>query len=249
MICKICTSPAEPYFTADFNANTNASFGFWKAPINPSGIPVPHYRCVSCGFLFTDFMDGWTKEQFANRIYNKDYSRLDDGYCGGRAGIMANNLVSAFGNKLKTLSVLDYGSGKGLQTEILKAQGYPVCGSYDPFTSRAKPCGKFDIITCSEVLEHSVTPRETIQDMISFLKDDGIAIVTTLLQPDDISTQREKWWYVSSRVGHVSFYTKDTLEKLYHGYSIVFVGDGIHVVFKQWPSWCDKLFPPGMEPR
>lgn len=247
--CKICKSPAAPYFTCDFHENANASFGFWKASIAPSGKMVPYFCCGNCGFLFTDFFDGWTKEMFEKRIYNKDYTRLDDGYCGGRAGVMANNLISAI-PRLKELSVLDYGGGSGIQNMILEKFGCKRTLSYDPFASDKVLYGApYDIVTCSEVLEHSITPRATIQDMLSFLKDDGIALVTTLLQPPDIAEQRAAWWYCAPRCGHASFYTKDVLEKLYEGYSIIFAGEGLHFVFKRWPSWADKMFPPGMEPR
>src|SRR5882757_6971733 len=62
--CKICGSEALKFDIVDFRKICSGDyyqFGFSK-------IPIIYYRCKNCSFIFTDFCDDWTTEDFAKFI-------------------------------------------------------------------------------------------------------------------------------------------------------------------------------------
>lgn len=250
LACKVCAAESPHFFTTDFHKNAQIKYGWWCADVKPCGKVVDYYRCMACGFIFTPFMDDWTSEQFKQRIYNKDYPHLDGGYNGARGGSMANLLYLAI-DDLPSKRILDYGGGAGICTHLLSGYGAGYAGyaqSYDPFVNFREPEGLFDIIVFQECAEHTTDPQKTFKDLLRFRKPGGIIIGTTELIPGDIEKQRGDWWYAAPRCGHISFYTKDTLENLYTGLNVVFVGNNAHIAYDVWPLWGAKLLPPGSVP-
>lgn len=247
--CKICGGTTRFFDRCDFHANIKMHYGLYDMPVNPAGLMLDYYRCSSCGFLFTPFMDTWTAAQFAHFVYNNDYGRLDGAYNGGRAGSITNILYLAFRDCLANLEVLDYGGGIGVQSALLSAFGAKRAVSYDPFAAGSKrPEGKFNIVTCLEVLEHSTDPKAVVADLASFVETgSGFIFTTTELQPPDIETQKTGWWYMAPRVGHISFYTAGALERLFapHGLRCTHIGTHSHVFYKEWPIWADTFMPGG----
>src|SRR5689334_4039538 len=75
--CKICGGFSPPFDSLDFlkfcSPTNPFAFGF-------AGIPVEYRRCRDCGFIFTDFFDDWSPEEFATYVYNSDYPRIDSEY-------------------------------------------------------------------------------------------------------------------------------------------------------------------------
>jgi 2-polyprenyl-3-methyl-5-hydroxy-6-metoxy-1,4-benzoquinol methylase len=76
--------------------------------------------------------------------------------------------------------------------------GFPHVASYDPFSMPVRPIGKFDVITCSEVIEHSPFPLRTLADMRSMLADEGCIVLSETLQP---TRRREMAMSAPSRTG------------------------------------------------
>ncbi len=60
----------------------------------------------------------------------------------------------------RKLDILDYGSGSGAFAERMAKYGFANITNYDPFSSPARPAGKFSLITCFEVIEHTVSPGD-----------------------------------------------------------------------------------------
>jgi 2-polyprenyl-6-hydroxyphenyl methylase/3-demethylubiquinone-9 3-methyltransferase len=248
--CKICGGASPHFFRCDFHSNTSMHFGLYSKPIAPSGVNMDYYRCGSCGFTFSNFMDGWSADQFASYVYNGDYAFLDGSYNGYRGGGLANMLYLGFHDSLRALDVLDYGGGVGIQTALLKAFGTKRAETYDPFAAGAKkPEGKFNIVTCLEVLEHSTDPKALAADLVSLADlDNGFMLLTTQFPPADIEAQKDKWWYVAPRVGHVSFYTVDALDRLFAPWQLKFlhIEDHTHLAYRSWPIWANRFMPPHM---
>jgi hypothetical protein len=92
--------------------------------------------------------------------------------------------------------------------------GFHSITNYDPFSSPARPDGKFSLITCFEVIEHTVSPRACLEDMLSFLAPGGCIVFSQPLQPDNIEAVRGSWWYIGPRNGHASIFTADALSRL-----------------------------------
>ncbi|MEJ0020600.1 MAG: class I SAM-dependent methyltransferase [Acetobacteraceae bacterium] len=218
--CKLCGGFSPPFDSLDFYkycSPTNPfAFGF-------AGVHVEYCRCESCGFIFTSFFDDWTPEEFAAYVYNADYPRIDSEYADIRPGNVAAMLAERLG-PWRDIDILDYGSGSGAFAERMAEHGFANITNYDPYSSPQRPEGKFSLITCFEVIEHTVSPQVCLRDMASFLAPGGCIIFSQPLQPDDITTIRGNWWYIGPRNGHASIFTADALSRLGAGCGLVFHG-------------------------
>jgi len=189
--CKVCGEPAPFFDVVDF----------WKRPtgypFGASGVEVPYFRCGSCGFLFATFCDGWSDADFARAIYNNDYRKVDAEYDGSRALRAAEQMTRLLG-EFREKPILDYGAGNGVLGRTLNERGFNV-RSYDPFANPERPRGKFAIILCLQVVEHSPDPKKLFADMRSLLERDGCMVFSQSLQPADIEAIRCNWWFISPR--------------------------------------------------
>ena len=100
------------------------------------------------------------KDSFKSHIYNADYHAVDPGYVLTRPRDNAAVVQQVFGVQKMNLRVLDYGGGNDVLCSELRAAGFPVATTYDPFAPEyAKaPEGNFNLITCFETLEHMPDP-------------------------------------------------------------------------------------------
>jgi 2-polyprenyl-6-hydroxyphenyl methylase/3-demethylubiquinone-9 3-methyltransferase len=205
--CKLCGCTSEFFDVVDFNKYCSEQNPY---TFGRSGVAVAYYRCPRCEFVFTDFFDDWTTEEFARFVYNDDYIKVDGEYAGARPRRVADRIAKRLGRHFRQ-RILDYGSGSGLFEAQLRTHGFVNVTSYDPFSSPARPAGRYDIITCFEVLEHTPTPARTLADIASLLAPGGCVLFGTGLQPPDIGRLRGSWWYIAPRNGHVSIYSHRSL--------------------------------------
>lgn len=240
--CKCCGTLALPMGSIDFNRTCEDQ----KGPVfAPAGRSIPYHRCPACSFIFTIAFDHFVPDEWQREIYNDDYVRADPDFVDVRpmsnAEVIANNFGQHPGIKL-----LDYGGGNGLMARRLMEKGFTHATSYDPFyAGSTRPAGTFDLITSFEVLEHSHTPYETLKDMRWFMGDKGMLFFSTLLQPADIDLQGLTWWYASPRNGHVSLYSRASLDALMKRLGLVWgsCNDLLHVAFrKRPPAFAAHLF-------
>ena len=202
--CKLCSSPAWHFDYVDFNKSCN------DFPLGRSGILVEFFRCQRCELVFTDFCDYWASSDFEKFIYNDDYVKVDPEYLGVRPRHSAKELSPSF-DGAQSARMLDYGSGSGMFASEMALRGFASVESYDPFSSPNRPHGKFDIVTCFDVIEHSPKPRDTFRDILSYVADDGCVLVGQTLHPYNIDTIRGDWWYIAPRNGHVTTYSTETM--------------------------------------
>lgn len=232
--CKVCGHPADPFDVVDLNKLASISdyycFGF-------ANIPVRYHRCEHCGFLFTCFFDDWTAKEFRQFIYNDDYAKIDPDYLQVRPRRMAEQVASMLGG-CRDVRILDFGSGNGEFAVAMRARGFRWIESYDPFSCPARPDGIFDLITCFEVIEHTVSPTRTVEEMKSLLRADGAILFSQALQPADIERARCSWWYIAPRNGHVSTFTARTLAIIGSQTGLVYHhGEGFHWLCHPNSSW------------
>lgn len=208
--CKVCGHHAFLFDVVDFNKSCSQPEIY---PFGAAGLLVPYLCCSVCNFIFTPFLDDWTPDDFARYIYNDDYVKVDGEYAGVRpereAIAMARRLAGH-----SHLRILDYGSGSGLFAKGLASRGFAAVNTYDPFSNPERPNGQFDVITCFEVLEHTVNPRVCLDDIASFLEPGGCILFSTGIPPANIDVLRANWWYVAPRNGHVSIYSLNALARL-----------------------------------
>jgi len=207
--CKVCTGRSIAFDVVDFNKTCSTNY----YPFGFSGIQVAYYQCQTCGFVFSNFFDDWTTEEFSQFVYNADYRLVDGEYAEIRPTRLADHVAPLLAQH-RGSRILDYGSGSGVFAEQLRAHEFAAVEGYDPFSSPARPSGRFDIITCFETIEHSPSPREAIRDLQSFIAPGGCIIFSTGIQPANIEEVRANWWYIAPRNGHVSIYTLPALASL-----------------------------------
>jgi 2-polyprenyl-6-hydroxyphenyl methylase/3-demethylubiquinone-9 3-methyltransferase len=208
--CKICGTASPPFDVTDFNKTCE----LLRDPANLAGIPVYYNFCSHCEFLFTTFCDTWSVDDFGRYIYNAEYDLVDPECAEERPLTWA----ARFATILEKVNhpdyrLLDYGAGSGRMAKAMSERGFHTA-TFDLFTQPQRPDGKFDIITCCEVIEHAHDPFALLTDMASLLTDDGMILFTTGLLPSDIAVVGARWWYVGPRNGHVSIFSLKSLATL-----------------------------------
>lgn len=175
-----------------------------------------YFRCEDCGFMFATQLDHWQPDDFVQHIYNANYIDVDPDYQRDRPVANASMLLDLLSQRPASLRLLDFGAGSGLLAEQLRSHGI-AADSEDPYSNAASaqearsPERSYDVVCAFEVLEHSVAPLHTLAQIKGHLKPGGLAIISTLLQPENISDIRCNWWYCAPRNGHISLFSTEAL--------------------------------------
>jgi 2-polyprenyl-6-hydroxyphenyl methylase/3-demethylubiquinone-9 3-methyltransferase len=240
--CKLCGGVAPFYDSVDFHKNCEERFG---GSLPPSGILIPYYRCPACVFIFATAMDQFSREDFQRWVYNDDYAKVDPEYDRSRS-ISNAKMVGQFTESNRSLRILDYGAGKGLMADLLRAMGYEQVESFDPMVDSAAglPQGSFDLILCFEVMEHATDPRHVVGQMVSMLRPRGMILFSTLFQPRDMDQQKLSWWYAAPRNGHVSLFSEQAMVLLAgsFGMRLASFNPAYHMLVTEVPDYARKWF-------
>jgi SAM-dependent methyltransferase len=227
--CKVCGQKAPLHGVADFNKSCEVING---VHFPQAGVPVSYHRCIACGFLFTEQFDHWTPEMFRRHIYNESYAEVDPECTGARAQRESVPLI-AFARQVNAKTVLDYGGGDGSLARILNENGIDA-HSWDPLHpgTVAPAPGIFDLVTAFEVLEHTPTPIQTCRQALSFVREGGLFLFSTLTL-DDVTGPVCDNWYVAPRNGHISIHTSKSLQLLFArlDWRLLHYGPGHHMAF------------------
>ncbi|MCB8879443.1 class I SAM-dependent methyltransferase [Acidisoma cellulosilytica] len=209
--CKICGKDARFFASVDSSQHCNMQLD----PAWPkTGVAVSYFRCESCGFLFSTYLDDYTKDDLCRLIYNDDYVKFDPLYPRIRPEINARfvgKIVSEAWTGDSLARVLDYGAGSGLLSQILQPDiAVDNFDAMNPAFDRL-PASKYDFIFCAEVVEHIPFPESFVKDWTALLSDGGVVVFSTKTLPEDIDSQKGDWWYLGPRNGHVSLYSGESL--------------------------------------
>jgi SAM-dependent methyltransferase len=233
--CKICKTDAPIHGVVDFNKCCDEYRGTFL-PL--SGVPIYYHKCSECGLIFTNAFDKWDKSEFLEHIYNEEYIKVDPDYIEDRP-LSFSSYVYDFIKKGENLKIVDYGGGNGRMSQLLTAKGV-YCKSWDPMeiTDYMPPEKTFDLATAFEVFEHTPTPLSTTEQALSFLNDNGVLLFSTLTI-DSLSYRDVGFWYIAPRNGHVTIYSKKSLEVLFgkFGFHVHHYNDGMHLAFRNIPNW------------
>ncbi|HVV63775.1 MAG TPA: class I SAM-dependent methyltransferase [Pseudolabrys sp.] len=239
--CKICGGAAAPFGSLDFNKGCETPHA---RRLPPAGVAVMYRRCGACGFVFTDAFDDWHADDFKAHIYNDDYLGVDPDYVSVRPSANAGAVRELFGASKSEIRLLDYGGGNGAMCAELRAAGFPVALTYDPFVAAhaQRPEGKFNLVTCFETLEHMPDPVGGIADLVSCIADPGLLLFSTLVQPQDFDRVGLGWWYAAPRNGHISLFSRKAIALAFerHGYRAISLTDNAHLAFRTLPDFARR---------
>jgi hypothetical protein len=212
--CKICGGEAHPYDIVDFSKSCEMSID----PGAMSIVPVVYRLCAQCQFIFTDFFDGFTDDQWRRYVYNDDYIQVDPEYATIRPRENVR-MVSAFlAGKKKSIMGLDFGGGNGLTARLLRERGW-IYDSYDPFGDNdmaPERIGQYNFCSAIEVFEHSPDPVGSLRAIVEKVSRGRLLImISTVASDGAVSPEtRLSWWYAAPRNGHVSLYSHKSFEIL-----------------------------------
>lgn len=235
-ICKCCGDLARVMGGVDFNKCCEEPAGV-VLPV--SGVEVPYFRCGRCGFVFTRFFDVWKPEDFLDHVYNEGYLQVDPDYAGARAEGAAQVILKNFGEHREKLRFLDWGGGSGLLAERLRENGFLCADNHDPFDEKGMgaPSGTYDLLSCFEVLEHVVDPKQTIRAISKYVKADGLVFMSTAILGSSFENHGLNWSYISPRNGHVSIYSMHALYGIWaaEGFTVTSMSENFHLAWKNRP--------------
>ena len=116
-------------------------------------------------------------------------------------------------NERKEKSALDFGCGPSPVLAILLEELGYSSSFYDPFYfNHCKPLSqRYDLITCTEAIEHFHQPRNEWKQFMRLLAPGGVLVCMTKRV---ISAERFSHWHYKNDPTHVSFFSEDTFSYL-----------------------------------
>jgi len=213
--CKICGALSVRFDMLDFERSVSAT-PFDRAP---SVVPVVYRRCAACGFIFTRFFDAFTPADWAAHIYNDGYADVDPEFARVRPLVNAG-VVDAYFKDLRSSAVgLDFGGGNGNTAAALRRAGWAY-DCFDPFGAnelREDRRGRYDLCSAFEVFEHLPDPAASLRMVLDVTTPGALAIVIGTWLNDAEANGRLRlagWVYAGPRNGHISLYSRRSLELL-----------------------------------
>jgi hypothetical protein len=194
--------------------------------------------CARCGHEWFNAPETWLSEAYALPIADTDTGIVT-------RTLDVHRIISSFlsitGHSVK---ILDWGSGSGLLTRLLRDDGYD-CYGLEPYTQpvlagghtckneqEALSHGPFRAVVAIEVVEHLVDPQRFFKTAL--LNTDTLIFSTELV---DKCRHGNDWWYYSRETGqHISFYTEKSLAYLAQLNSCKYVSSrnkGLHIITRR----------------
>ncbi len=175
-----------------------------------------YYHCPRCDLIFLD-EEYLIDEKEEHYRYKQHNNSLDNkGYVDYLTKFIKNaGIDRARGIK----KALDFGCGPGPVLKVLLSRlGFDV-DIYDPyfFPERVFEKKQYDLITCTEVLEHLKNPLEVLILLESLLKENGILAVMTLFHTT--SDNFKQWWYRRDPT-HICFYSPKTFKWIENNFNL-----------------------------
>lgn len=204
MRCKLCTNDGQPLYLNKL-----------------------YYYCNRCQLIWLDEGDIVSRQDEEQRYLEHNNDLNDAGYV---------NMFNKFLAEIKPWCIgqraLDFGSGPGpALAHILTKQGWSV-DIYDPYFAPDRDflTKKYDLITCTEVLEHVQHPFAVWKQLTDCLGSRGTLAVMTHFHFGPV--EFKDWWYRRDKT-HICFYNRFTMEWIAEklGLALVYCDDFKTTVF------------------
>lgn len=188
--CPLCATPLRPFFHRGVN--------------DPS--PGDYQRCPVCSLIVVA-RASWPTPEFERQYYRTHENHPEDASYQRFLGRLIEPLEAACP---APADGLDWGCGPHpVLANMLGGRGYRM-QTHDPVfgPDRPAPGNLFDLITCTEVLEHLHEPLATLRDMATYLHPGGTLAIMTGWPPTAGAFHR---WHYRRDPTHVAFYGPATL--------------------------------------
>ncbi len=190
--CPLCGQPTRPFHHRGIG---DASPGDYR-------------RCQHCGVIALE-RDAWPRREVERAYYQTHENRPDDPGYRAHLQRLIEPLVKA---RPPPAHGLDWGCGpQPVLAGLLQDRGYTMA-FWDPAfapTQPDPPDDGWDILTCTEVLEHLHTPLNTLGTMVAGLRPGGVLAVMTEWPP---AAAGFRHWHYRRDPTHVAFYGPATLQ-------------------------------------
>ena len=191
------------------------------------------YWCDDCGFIFKDSKD-YVSSKEELKIYNTHQNSIDDQRYVDYFKRFIDEAIMPTGMKFK--SGFDFGSGPSPVLATILQRDYQIpMDIYDLNFAPEKEYQnrKYDLVTCTEVIEHLENPQEYFNLFASLLNDDGLLAMMTLFHPDNV-TDFLGWHYIRDRT-HISLFSPKALAYLAKqaGLEVVYHNNHRYITFKK----------------
>ncbi|WP_018649355.1 MULTISPECIES: class I SAM-dependent methyltransferase [unclassified Thioalkalivibrio] len=188
--CPLCTAPLRPFFS--------------RGVRDPS--PGDYQRCRGCSLIVLKHRC-WPTLAFEREYYQTHENRPDDP---GYRRFLGRLLAPLEAHCPPPAQGVDWGCGPHpVLADMLCARGYSM-QTHDPVFAPDRPEARacFDLVTCTEVLEHLHDPIATLGEMATLLRPGGTIAIMTGWPPPAAAFHR---WHYRRDPTHVAFYGPDTL--------------------------------------
>jgi hypothetical protein len=168
-------------------------------------------RCPQCAFIHV-LDPRWLDEAYASPITCSDVGLVDRNLRFARtARVVISCLFDRHGR------FIDYGGGAGLFTRLMRDAGYDFfwhdrhCRNLYAGGFSADLGAGYELLTAVEVLEHLTDPLATLREMTGLSRN---LLFMTQLLPDPPPAPGEWWYYGAEHGQHVSFFARETLQRI-----------------------------------
>lgn len=188
------------------------------------------FQCENCELVFKN------PKNYLNALEEKeryDCHTNDANEIGYRNFLL--KLITPLESELNNqMTHLDFGSGKTPMFKILLADKIEKSYFYDLYFYPDKTVlnSQYDLVTCSEVVEHFKDPMNSWSELLSVVKPNGFLAVMTNFYSDKIDYKT--WWYKNDFTHNV-FYTNKTMKFLAEKFQmkIYYTDEKSVVIFKR----------------
>ena len=172
-----------------------------------------HYlQCGRCELVFVapQFLPTTDQEKAEYDLHQNEFD--DSGYVSYLSRITSYIPADFEANK-QPVRALDFGCGPSPVLAAIMARTIDSVSYYDPlyFSSRKVLNQTFDLITCTEAIEHFHQPHREWSLLTSMLRTQGALLVMTKRVLD---AQRFASWHYKNDQTHVSFFSEFTFRYL-----------------------------------
>jgi SAM-dependent methyltransferase len=173
---------------------------------------VHYHSCPNCLYIFKDPSARLNaKEEKARYLTHRN--RIDDPeYIGYFERFLTDSIRPFLVPKSK---VLDFGSGpEPVLAHLLRSKYDVDVAIYDPFFAVNTEVfdATYDIITCTEVIEHLIDPYSVFQRFSRLLHPGGYLAIMTRFHPENERDFLQ--WFYPRDITHIGFFAEQTFAYL-----------------------------------